>query len=194
VARACIDVAQATGREEYLDRARDVAAAMEKHLWAEDGGFWDRVRGGDETAALRYRDKPFDTNADCARIMNDLSLLTGDKGYRALAERILALLSPQAGRYGVTGASFALAVHEFFDAPMRLVVVGSGENAEQLRVAALKARVVQRRVLTLPEGGRIAQFNFPTGDSAAVFVVSARGASAPLTSPAQLDKALLAKA
>ena len=193
VTRACLAVAQATGREEYIGKARDVAAAMEKHLWAEDGGFWDRMRFRDETAALRYREKPFDTNADCARIMNDLSLLTGHKSYRALAERILALLSPQAGRYGVAGASFALAVHEFFDAPTRVVVVGVGEDAVQLRTAALRARVAQRRVLTLPQGGRISQFSFPAGEGAAVFVVSARGASAPLTSPEQLEKALSAK-
>jgi uncharacterized protein YyaL (SSP411 family) len=194
VIRACLAVVQATGRDQYLALARDVAAAMEKQLWAEDGGFWDRVRGRDETAALRYRDKPFDTNAECARIMNDLSVVTGDKSYRALAERTLALLSPQAGRYGVAGASFALAVHEFFEAPTRLVVVGEGERAAALRVAALSARVVQRRVVTLPRGGRIAQFSFPLGDEPAVFVVGARGASAPMTTQAQLDKALSAKA
>ena len=119
VARACVAVGQATGRQEYVDRARALASAMEKQLWAEDGGFWDRLRGRDELAALRYRDKPFDLNADMARVVNNLSVITGDRSYRALAERILALLSPQAGRYGVAGAAFALAVEEFFEAPTR---------------------------------------------------------------------------
>lgn len=119
VTRACVSVGQATGQQSYFEHARTLANAMEKQLWAEDGGFWDRARGRDETAALRYRDKPFDVNADCARVMNNLSIITGGKSYRALAERILALLSPQAGRYGVAGAAFALAVDEFFDGPTR---------------------------------------------------------------------------
>jgi uncharacterized protein YyaL (SSP411 family) len=193
VTRACIAVTQATGRAAYLTYAREIAAAMEKQLWAEDGGFWDRARGRDEIAALKYRDKPFDVNADCARTMNDLSVLTGQKSYRALAERTLALLSPQAGRYGVAGASFALAVDEFFEAPARIVIVGTGDKAAQLHAAALRAPVVQRRVLALPEGGRIAQFSFPATPEAAVYVVSARGISAALKSPAQLEEVLAAK-
>ena len=192
VSRACMAVAQASGRSEYLERACELAGIMEKHFWAEDGGFWERSRGGDEIAALRYREKPFDVNADAARFLNDLALLTGDRRYRARAERILALLSPQAGRYGVVGANFALAVDEFFEAPTRLVVVGNGDPADELRRAALRARVVQRRVLSMPGGGKIAQFSFPAAD-AAVYVVSARGASAALQHPAQLEEALSAK-
>ena len=193
VARACVAVAQATGRGEFLDRARETAAAMEKHSWAEDGGFWDRARGHEDVPALRYRDKPFDTNADCARTMNDLSLLTGDKSYRALAERTLALLAPQAGRYGVAGANFALALDEFFEAPDRLVVVGTGPAADELRQAALRAPIMQRRVVTLPEGGRISQFSFPAGREAAVYVATARGTSPPCTTAAQLEDALVKK-
>ena len=190
VARACISVAQAAGKQEYLEHARAIATAMEKHLWAEDGGFWDRMRGRDELAALRYRDKPFDMNAECARVLNDLSIITGLKSYRAMAERVLALLSPQAGRYGVAGASFALAVDEFFEAPTRLVVVGSGEKAAQLHAAALRAPLIQRRVLTLPDGGRISQFNFPAGSDAAIYVVNARGASPAMNDARQLEEAL----
>jgi uncharacterized protein YyaL (SSP411 family) len=119
-----------------------------------------------------------------------LSVLTGDKSYRALAERILALLSPQAGRYGVGAANFALAAEEFFEAPARIVIVGSGEGAAALRKTALQAPVVQRRVLTLTGGGRIAQFNFPAGAVPAAYVVNAKGASAALTNAQQLEKAL----
>lgn len=190
VCRAAISVAQATGEASYLDLACDIARAMEKHFWAEDGGFWDRAKSRDEIAALRYRDKPFDMNADCARVMNDLSLLTGDKRYRALAERILALLSPQAGRYGVAGANFALAVDEFFEAPTRLVIVGRGDDAAHLRVTALRAPLVQRRVLTLADGGKISQFSFPATNKSAVYVVSAQGASIALENPAQLEETL----
>ncbi len=191
--RACLQLAQSTGRAEYLAQARELLRLAEKALWAEDGGFWDCAKLKEEVAALRYRDKPFDVNADFARIINDLSVLTGDKSYRALAERILALLSPQAGRYGVAAANFALAVEEFFEAPARVVVVGSGPGATSLRKAALRAALVQRRVLTLTDGGRIAQFSFPAGDAPAAYVVNAKGASAALTNAEQLEKALAAR-
>jgi uncharacterized protein YyaL (SSP411 family) len=193
VCKACIAVAQASGQTEYLDRARTIMAAAEKQLWAEDGGFWDHARAKLEIAALRYRDKPFDYNAEMARALNDLALLTGDKSHRAMAERILALLSPQAGRYGVGAANFALASDEFFDSPTRIIIVGKGDDAARLRAAALRARVAQRRVLALPEGGRIAQFSFPVNDHAVVYVVNPQGASAALKDSAQLEKALAVK-
>jgi uncharacterized protein YyaL (SSP411 family) len=193
VLKACIAVAQASGEGEYLERARTVRMAAEKQLWAEDGGFWDHARAKQDIAALRYRDKPFDTNAEMARALNDLALLTGDKSHRAGAERILALLSPQAGRYGVGAANFALASDEFFDAPTRIIIVGKGPDAAQLRATALRVRVAQRRVLSLPDGGRIAQFNFPVTDRAVVYVVNPQGASAALKDAAQLEKALTVK-
>jgi uncharacterized protein len=191
--KACIEVAQASGRSEYIDTARAIMAAAEKHLWAEDGGFWDHARAKDELAALRYRDKPFDTNAELARMLNTLSLLTGHKSYRALAERILALLSPQASRYGVGAAHFAMAAEEYFEGPTRIVVVGAGPRAAELRHAALRARLPQRLVLMLPEGGRISQFNFPAGSEPAAYVVGAHGASAALTSTPQLEETLTRK-
>jgi hypothetical protein len=190
VCRAGMQLAQATGRNEFMEQTREFIRIAEKQLWAEDGGFWDCMKSKEEVAALRYRDKPFDTNADFARVLNDLSILTGDKSYRALAERILALLSPQAGRYGPAAANFALAVDEFFEAPARIVIVGGGAGADALRRAALTAAVAARRVLTLPNGGKIAQFNFPAGDAPAAFVVNARGASPALQNAEQLENAL----
>jgi uncharacterized protein YyaL (SSP411 family) len=193
VCRACLEVAQASGRPELLDDARNILALAEKHLWAEDGGFWDHARPREELAALKYRDKPFDTNAELARMLNSLSLLTGQKSHRALAERILALLSPQAGRYGVAAAHFALAAEEYFEAPTRIVIVGNGQRAAELRHTALRARLPQRLVLMLPDGGRIAQFNFPAGTEPAAFVVDGKGASPALTSTPQLEETLTRK-
>ena len=188
--RACVLVAQATGDQRFLDEAKALIAAAEQVLWAEDGGFWDHARGKEDVAALRYREKPFDTNATFARTLNDLSLLTGQKSYRALAERTLALLSPQAGRYGVSAAEFALAAEEFFDAPPRVVVAGTGPAADELRTAALRARVATVRVITLPEGGRIAQFNCPATEQPVAYVITTRGASPAIAEPAGIEEAL----
>ena len=95
--------------------ARRLVATMERTLWQESGGFQDHPAGGEPLGALRYRDRPFEENALAARMLLRLSRLTGDRGCRAMAERILAVLSPLAGRYAVEGATFAMAVEEFFE-------------------------------------------------------------------------------
>lgn len=114
---ACIAVARATANEDWIDRARALEAAIERAFWAEDGGFHDRLRTDHDIGVLRYRDRPFELNAEAARFLLDLGSVSGTRRHRALAERTLALLSPRAGRYGVDGAGFALAVEQFFDTP-----------------------------------------------------------------------------
>jgi uncharacterized protein YyaL (SSP411 family) len=118
-ARACYALAQATGENGYLQQARKLAQAMESELWAEDGGFLDHRPAGEGLGALHYRERPFERNAAAARLFLNLFSATGERGYRAVAERTLALLSPGAGRYGIGGAEFALAVEEYFEPPRR---------------------------------------------------------------------------
>ncbi|MFO7261579.1 MAG: DUF255 domain-containing protein [bacterium] len=189
-AAACIAVAQATGRGEFLDRARDIVSAMQRSLWVEDGGFMDHVATGDEPGALRYRDRPFEPNALAARVLLDLAHVTGERSYRALAERILALLSPLAGRYGVSGAVFALAVEEFFEPPLRVVVVGPVAETAELRAAALALPQPDRRVWTLEKGGRIGPLTFPATDEPAAYVCGARSCSPPIHDGARLADAV----
>lgn len=98
----------------WAERGIELAATIERAFWAEDGGFHDRIPSDHDLGALRYSDRPFELNADAARFLLDLGRATGVRKYRALAERTLALLSPKAGRYGVDGAAFALAVEQFF--------------------------------------------------------------------------------
>jgi hypothetical protein len=191
-ARAAVEVAQATGDAAYFNHAVRLVGGMEHALWAEDGGFWERTKDGEEIGVLRYREKPFDLNAECARLLNDLRLATGGSRYRALAERILALLSPQAGRYGVAGASYALAVDEFFEAPVQVIVTGGRDASAALRHAALQLPLVNRRVWSMPEGGRIGQLNFPAQSEAVAYISSSRGVSPPVSQPGRLQEALAA--
>lgn len=113
-ARAAMAVAQAADRPDALDHARQLVATMKDTLWDEGGGFTDHRAGPDPLGALRYSERPFEENALAARLHIALARATGDGSYRAVAERILALLSPLAGRYAVEGATFAMAVEEFF--------------------------------------------------------------------------------
>ncbi|HUG39345.1 MAG TPA: DUF255 domain-containing protein [Longimicrobiales bacterium] len=113
--RAAAAVAEATRRDSALAHARRLATTMERDLWHEGGGFLDHPPAAHPLGALRYQDRPFEENALAARLLLRLSRLTRERTFRALAERTLALLSPLAGRYAVEGASFAMAVEEFFE-------------------------------------------------------------------------------
>jgi uncharacterized protein YyaL (SSP411 family) len=114
-ARAAHAVYRSTGREDALDHARRLAVTMKNTLWDENGGFCDHRFDPEPLGALRYRDRPFEENALAARLHIALARDTGAATYRAVAERILAFLSPLAGRYAVEGATFAMAVEEFFE-------------------------------------------------------------------------------
>src|SRR5690606_1033695 len=82
--RACLAVAQATGDTRWMTEGVRLAGVLEHHFWAEEGGFHDRVRSADDVGALRYRDRPFELNAEAARFLLDLTHATGERKYRAL--------------------------------------------------------------------------------------------------------------
>lgn len=188
-ARAAMALHQATGREEFLAEARRLASAMQARLWVDAGGLEDHVASGEDVAALRYRDRPFELNADAARLLLDLYVATGDRSYRGMAERILAVFSPMAGRHEVAGSAFALAVDEFFEPPLLVVVVGEPERSEALRLAGLALDEPDRRVFTLPAGGRLAGRTFPAAPAPAAYVCGHHGATPALEDPALLAEA-----
>jgi uncharacterized protein len=114
-ARAALAVAVAAERGDAMEHARRLVTFLESRLWDPQGGFTDHPPLPAPVGALRFRDRPFQENALAARLLLDLSRRTRERSYRAMAERILAVLSPLAGRHGVEGATFALAVEEFFE-------------------------------------------------------------------------------
>ncbi len=114
-ARAAFAVAAATDRDVPLDHARRLVGTMKNTLWDERGGFRDTPPTVEPLGALRYRERPFQENALAARLHIELARHTDNASCRAMAERILGYLSPTAGRYAVEGATFAMAVEEFFE-------------------------------------------------------------------------------
>jgi uncharacterized protein len=190
VAAACLVIGQAAGDAQLIAEARRIVEVIEKLFWADDGGFYDRTRSNHDVGVLRYRDRPFDLNASLSRTLLDLAAATGERSFRALAERTLAILSPLAGRFAVGGACFALAVHEFFDPPVQLVVTGSGADADALRQAALALPLASRHVWPLPEGGRFGANNCPRLEHAALYAVGAHGMTKPVTDPALVAEAV----
>jgi uncharacterized protein YyaL (SSP411 family) len=114
-ARAALAVARTTDEESALDNARRLVGTMKETLWDQDGGFADTPRTLEPLGVLRFRDRPFEENALAARLHIGLARRTGSGSHRVVAERILGLLSPVAGRYAIEGATFAMGVEEFFE-------------------------------------------------------------------------------
>jgi uncharacterized protein len=191
-ARACVAVAQATGDAAWLGEAKRIAHTLDHRFWAEEGGFHDRLRSDDDVGALRYRDRPFELNALAARFLLDLAHATGERKYRAFAERVLAALSPQAGRFGVAAADFAIAAEDFFQTPLRIFIVGDAEATAPLRAAACALPLPDRRVWPVTRGARLGPLEFRTEAAAAAFVCGERGASPGVTEPDRLEDAVAA--
>jgi uncharacterized protein len=195
-ARAALAVAQATGAYAWVAEARRLARHMEAAYWSDEGAFWDRIRTDHDVGALRYRDRPFELNASAARVLLDLAHVTGERGWRALAERTLARIGPQAGRYGPAGAVFALATDEFFDVPPTIVIAvpaaGGAQTADAaaaLRRAAFALPVPRLRVWTVAAGHAVGPQRFAADGVPAAYVWSRRGCSAPVSSAEQLADA-----
>ncbi len=187
LARACLAVAQATGGSRWVDRAREIVARMQERLADDDGGFRDLPQGAELLGALRYRDRPFDLNADAARLLIDLTTATGDRSYRAMAERVLALLSPSAPRYGAAAAGFALAMGEFFDPPLGFYVVGSADATSAMRAAAFARPEPGLRVWTVEPGA--GSLNLPTEPVPSAYAFRGSSRSRAVTDPADLGAA-----
>jgi uncharacterized protein YyaL (SSP411 family) len=180
--RAAMSLFQTTGNPEYLRDARSWAQLMERYFWAADGGFWD-CSETEEAAVLRYRDRAFDVNARAARVLLDLAMATGERSCRALAERTLAVLCPQASRMGIGAAGFALAIEEFFTPPPCIAVVGDADAAQSLRHAALRLPLPGHRVWTLPAGGWLGTVAVPPSPAPAAYAIGRHGCSAAILDP-----------
>jgi uncharacterized protein len=191
--RAALALAQATGTLGWIDEARRLARYMEHQLWADDGAFWDRRRSDDDVGALRYRDRPFELNAEAARFLLDLASVTGERGWRAHAERTLARLAPLAGRHGTAGATCALAIHEFFEAPPRVFIAipeRADDTSAVLRATAFGLRIPGLRVWTVPCGHVVGPQRFFADEVAAAYVWTRRGCTGPIALAERLADAL----
>lgn len=188
-ARAALAVAQAAGDPVWIDVARRLARHMEAAYWASEGGFWDRIPTDHDVGALRYRDQPFELNAAAARVLLDLARVTGERTWRGLAERTLARSGTRAGRYGVVGATFALATNAFFEPPPAVFIAvpdGGRVAAAPLRRAAFRLTVPALRVWTVPAGHTSGPQRFAADGTPAAYVWTRRGCSGPVTAPDQL--------
>lgn len=184
--RACVAVGQATGDAAWLERAIALLDTIQARFWTPEGGYNDIADSVESVGALRRSARPFETNAGAALAMLDVAQTEAGHGWRAVAERTLATLSPLAGRYGIAGAGFALAVEHFFEPPRFFAIVGKGAAAKRLRRAALAVPIAERHVWSLPDGGSIGTRRFEPADKPVVYACTSLRCSSPMSSTTDL--------
>ena len=129
--RAALALHEATGEGDYLSRARDWIAVLDRHYWDEAGGGY--FFAAKDTEGLIARAK---TAADSAvpggngtlvGVLSRLAILTGEEAYRCRAEAIVETFSGEVSRNFFPLATLLNNV-ELLEKPLQIVVVGENDD------------------------------------------------------------------
>ena len=161
MAGAALALFEATGAQDYLDRAKGWIAVLDDEFWdPERGGYYLSPAGG-ERLILRPR-HAMDTavpsgNGMAADVLARLYALTGDDAYRQRAQDLLQAFGRAGARDGVALASLMMGF-ETLQASLQIAVIGAREDpATAALVNAARAAAPPHRVLlAVPPGA-----NFP---------------------------------
>jgi hypothetical protein len=211
---ACLDAYEASADLSYFHFAEKIAAAMITRFYdPREGGFFDMASGpevgeGLVLGALAARRKPLQDsptpagNPAAAIALLRLHAYTNDAQHRDRAEGTLKAFAGIAAHYGLFAATYGIALGMYLHPHTQVVIIGSGERAEQLEAVALRRFGLNQSVLHLPDGKVVSQAlppalaetipNLPAvkkGHTVAV-VCSGFTCKPPIAEPAELEKAL----
>ncbi len=169
LAIACLDAYEATSDLSYFNFARRIAEAMiERFHDATGGGFFDVEKSATEGAlgALAARRKPFqDAPTPAGNPASALALLrlfsyTNETKYREIAQETLEVIGGVIEQFGIFAGTYAIAAIWLAKPHIQVVIVGSGEQADQLAATAIAPLALNKTVLRLTENEVIPQ-NLP---------------------------------
>ena len=162
---ACLDAYETTADLSYFHFAQKICDRMiERFYDATSQGFFDSDGGA--LGALAARRKPFQDSptpaADPAAAIALLRLYayTNDKSYYEKAEDTLEVFAGVAQQFGIFAATYGIAVLLLTKGHTQVVIVGSGEKADQLYAAAVAPFALNKAVLRLA-GNEVAPPNLP---------------------------------
>ena len=185
---ACLDAYESTADLTYYTFARRIADAMIERFYDEAaGGFFDvekspplakPAKGGApaakheapiglEIGALSARRKPFqDSHTPAGNSAAVIALLrlhtyTHDENYRERAQRTLEVFAGMAEQYGLFAGTYGIAAALYGTPHAQVVVIGSGEKADKLYVAAIAPFSLSKSVLRIPGENEAAPQNLP---------------------------------
>jgi len=196
VVRAAATAYQVTGRNEYLDFAKEIMAWVLANLQdAKGGGFYSSPLANLSYGNLSFPDKPFDENSMTALALVELYRLTGEVSYKKGAEHTLKLLSRFYSTRGYMAGAFAMALRLFGSYPHQIVIVGDlkEKSAQNLHLQALRYYDPNKVVIFLDKKTKplkLGEIEFPEMEKAALFACRQSLCSAPIFDPATASEKL----
>ncbi len=174
--RALLDAHEISGKARYLSRAQSLVDAVIANFESPEGGFYDRLRGGDDFGRLAVADRPIADNGLFAEVLLRMSGLTGDSRYRESAESVLRAYSQRTRGAGAFAATYARALRRYLCPELSVRIVGEPAATDAFREAALRLPTPFAAIRTLSPGAA-AQLEMPAEQPAAyVCVTGACGA------------------
>jgi len=167
---ACLDAYETTAALSYFNFARRIGDAMiERFYDAAGGGFFDveKSASAPEIGALAARRKPFQDsptpagNSAAAIALLRLHAYTHDESYREKARQTLEVFAGMAEQYGIFAGTYGIAACLLSAPHTQVVVVGSGEEADQLYAAAFAPFALGKSVVWIPGENEATPQNLP---------------------------------
>ncbi|MFY9664579.1 MAG: DUF255 domain-containing protein [Candidatus Cybelea sp.] len=175
-ARALLDAHEISGETRFLSRAQSLVDAVITNFESPEGGFYDRLRGGEAFGRLAVADRPIVDNSLFAEVLLRLSGLTGDPRYRERAESVLRVYSQSTRGAGAFAATYARALRRYLCPELSVRIVGDPAATDAFREAALRLPTPFAAIRTLSTGAA-AELEMPAEQPAAyVCVTGACGA------------------
>ncbi len=200
MARAALMLAEVTGEDAYLERARGWVSILDAHYWddAEGGYFYvpdDGEIGITRTKTAHDAATPAG-NGTMVGVLARLYFMTGEAAYRERAEALVKAFSGELERNFAPLATLANG-SELLRRAVQIVVLGARESAEtRALLDAVFATSLPNRVLSLLEPGAALPAGHPAAGKglhegrATAYVCVGPVCSLPLTEAAGLRAAL----
>ncbi|MDE1161741.1 MAG: thioredoxin domain-containing protein [Acidobacteriaceae bacterium] len=201
VAQAALDAYEATGEFRYYEAAKSLADAMLAKFYDTEGGaFFDSELLPDAIGALSTRRKPLQDsptpagNSTAANVMLRLAELSGETAYEQSARETLETFAGVVEHFGLYASSYALALRRMLEGPLQIAIVGSGEAAAALALAATMRyganksvlRFTREQMAKLPAALAETLPHLPETGEAVALVCRGGSCAPPITSPEAL--------
>jgi len=193
---ATLDAYEYTGKQDYLERAISLAQdSIQKLNDPSLGAFYDIQTSDSNFGELRNRDKPIDENCTLALGLMRLSWLTGDSSYSEIAEKTLRVYNADYERYGISAATYALALDSHLNGYTGITIIGPPKSKlfSQLKEKALGLYSGRRFILYLDsrtDADRIHQLGYEPKATPVAYVCAGKTCGPPVSDPAQIETTL----
>jgi len=194
--QSLLDAYEYSGKRAYLQRAITIAdEAIEKLNDKTLGGFYDLPVQDSNLGELKMRDKPIDENSVITNGLLRLSWLLERTDYATIAGKALGLFNADYERYGVTGASYALALDSYISGPIGITIIASPKSKESgsFKAAALRLYPGRRYVRYLEpakDSDQINHLGFDAKKAPVAYVCAGKTCGPPITDPSNIQTTL----